>query len=209
MKGKDVHGCFMFTDIVGSSRLWKTYDYLMFQKIKQHEKIIRKIVTKNHGSIIKMIGDSFMVFFKGKTGYKDALECANDIQNKFPIKIKNDDYLQLRIGMCQGVSKKFAITIQQKKLNDYFGTTVNLAARMEGKVSPKNSMAICFYKKKIPFIYLIKFATKHKKIIKTRDFRKRCYVKKLSLKKNYKCFNSKKLNGVPGIKAFVFESMPN
>lgn len=139
----DENACILFTDIKSSSKLSAKYPEEMFKNIIKHEKIIENAVKKNNGMVIKTIGDAVMAKFDKLT---DGFMCAFDIQVslvKNPIKFNNsDDIIQIRIGLAYGPIKTRKISIQNCKLLDVYGTTVNLASRMESKLSPVGGFAV-------------------------------------------------------------------
>jgi class 3 adenylate cyclase len=130
----------VFTDIHNSSKLWKIYDNIMYDALAKHDKIIRYHVKKYNGLIIKNIGDAFMIHFPI---WMDSIKFAINIQDIFPIPIRHH-LIELRIGIGIGQLYKKYTQIQHCKLVDYFGKTVNIASRMESKVSPINGFAVYF-----------------------------------------------------------------
>ena len=130
---KKIIGTFLFTDIVQSSKLWRKHKNKMSDAILKHEKLVYKFAKKNKGIIVKSLGDSFMLFFKGAGSYKRAFKFALEFMksvNKNPIKIGKDK-LEFRVGASYGDALEHCSKIQGKKLFDYFGNAVNLASRME------------------------------------------------------------------------------
>jgi hypothetical protein len=222
-----VFGTFVFTDIVQSSILWKNYPKKMHHAIKEHEKITHKIIDDYNGMVVKTIGDSFMIFFKGKNGFKKAIDSSIDIQKSFvdkPIYLsrKKNDVIKIRLGMCTGEAFTHKVDVQGYKLRDFYGTVVNIASRMESKVSREYEIAMSFYKTKIPMDYLLDLAEYGKKNdefeMVIRDYKKTCKakstVKKHSYKQNqkrserllsYACREEIELKGVPAIKTFVIK----
>ena len=126
----------MFTDVKSSSKLWATHPKEMLKMLTKHENIIRSFAAKHKGVIIKTIGDAVMISFPT---LEHGVLCAIDVQKKLkdsPIKFsKSTDLLQIRIGVAYGPVQIKSIVVQNTKLKDIFGTTVNLASRMESKVS--------------------------------------------------------------------------
>ena len=130
-----VKRCILFTDIKSSSKLWGKYPKQMPKLLAAHEQIIRRVVTKHGGLILKTIGDAVMVEFL--TALKGAA-AAIDMQTAFhekPLVFNHTDQLQIRIGLAFGDIHVKNIMIQNHKLRDVFGHFVNLASRMESKVS--------------------------------------------------------------------------
>lgn len=203
MTFKKVIGTFIFTDIVQSSKLWRKHKNNMSKAIEKHEKIVERIAKKNKGIIVKSLGDSFMLFFKGKTSYNNAFNFSREfmcaIRNK-PIKLGSDK-INFRIGGAYGDALQHASMIQGKKLCDFFGNAVNLASRMESVVAGKGEIAISFYNEK-------KWNPSHEHEI--RDYRKGCKIprnRKRSerLITSYSCFLPEKLKGAKPVKVYVFK----
>ena len=108
-----------------------------------HEKIIRHYITKYNGLLVKTIGDAVMVKFGKIT---QCIMCAVGIQSYFrnkPLHFKNSsDLLQIRIGMACGPINMRTVEVQGYKIKDFFGKTINLASRMESKVSSVGGFGI-------------------------------------------------------------------
>jgi hypothetical protein len=135
---KTVKGTILFTDIIGSSNLWLKYSDQMYETLLKHDSEIHKELGRyKEAFIVKTIGDSFMIYFGGENSLLEAVSFAISIQTKNqndPIKIGSDKIL-LRIGFAYGEFFERETIIQNKNIKDYFGTVVNIASRMESKVS--------------------------------------------------------------------------
>jgi len=106
--------------------------------------------------------------------------------------------------MCQGPASSHDVIYQNIKLKDFYGTTVNLASRMESKVAEKDQIAFCFNKTKIPKNVILELSQYFNMEIK--DFTDECKMKKLNRSGRllgYQCLSKKLLKGVPGVKAFI------
>ena len=139
-----VKKCILFTDIKSSSKLWGLYPKQMPKLLTQHEKIIRNIIYKHKGLLLKTIGDAIMVEFNA---LYDGICAAIDIQSIFsdkPLVFNAVDRLQIRIGIAFGEIHIKNMLIQKYKLRDVFGATVNLASRMESKVSQVGGFGILY-----------------------------------------------------------------
>ncbi len=53
----------MFTDIVGFSRQMGVNETRMLRLLEVHNQIIHQAVTAYHGTVIKTVGDAFLVDF--------------------------------------------------------------------------------------------------------------------------------------------------
>ena len=54
----------VFTDVVGSSKMWSDDAVTMFKQLEGHHKLVETIAESNKGWIVKTIGDAFMVYFE-------------------------------------------------------------------------------------------------------------------------------------------------
>ena len=133
----------LFTDIVGSSKLWSTYKDDMYDALLKHDEQIIELMEKYEGLIVKTIGDSFMIVFDGKNSALDALkfsiELTEDLEEN-PIKVGSEQ-IKLRIGFGYGNMYERPTKIQGKDLKDFFGNAVNTSSRMESKVSGDGGFA--------------------------------------------------------------------
>lgn len=119
----------VFTDLLGSTKMYKDIgDAPAFALVKAQFSFLKELISKNHGSLVKTIGDSVMAAFHDPG---DALTTALEIQsniNKFNQDQPPEQHLNLRIGIHAGP----CIAVNTRETLDYFGSTVNLAARLEG-----------------------------------------------------------------------------
>src|SRR6266705_3271226 len=67
----------MFTDIVGFSRQMGRNDARMLRLLDVHNQLIQRAVAEHHGTVIKTVGDAFLVDFPSVV---HAVECAQEIQ---------------------------------------------------------------------------------------------------------------------------------
>src|SRR5215210_5166215 len=68
---------FLFTDIEGSTRLWRDHRPAMEASYARHDAILREAVTAHRGVVYKVIGDAFQVAFPSAP---EALAAALDAQ---------------------------------------------------------------------------------------------------------------------------------
>ena len=118
----------MFTDIVGYSAQMGKNEAAMVKKLQIHNEIMRNQIVRNRGTVIKTIGDAFMVRFRSA---ENAVQCAMDCQKGIGEynKGKNaDDQFHIRIGVHMGEVIHTG--------TDVFGEGVNIAARIEPKADP-------------------------------------------------------------------------
>src|SRR5262245_33308343 len=118
----------MFTDIVGFSRQMGADEARMLRLLDIHNQIIRSAVGEHHGTVIKTVGDAFLVDFPSIV---NAVQCAQRIQTQFHsynAEKEAAEQIHLRIGIHLG-------DIMQKD-GDIFGDGVNIAARLQGLAEP-------------------------------------------------------------------------
>lgn len=115
----------LFTDLVGSTELYsKSGDAPAFKIVHDHFDKMRAVIAQKNGAIVKTIGDAVMAVFVDPA---DALEAAlllPAVVGKIETPHGN---LALRVGFHTGP----CIAMRANEKLDYFGTTVNLAARIQ------------------------------------------------------------------------------
>jgi class 3 adenylate cyclase len=117
----------LFTDIKGSTALYdRIGDMKAFNLVRQHFAVLRDVIAANNGALVKTIGDAVMASFHEPL---DAIRAALDMLAQ--IKRFNDsageELITLKIGAHVGHC--LAVTLNERL--DYFGQTVNLAARVQ------------------------------------------------------------------------------
>src|SRR5881396_117185 len=70
----------MFTDIVGFSRQMGRNEARMLRLLDTHNQLIQRAVAEHHGTVIKTVGDAFLVDFPSVV---HAVQCAQAIQAQF------------------------------------------------------------------------------------------------------------------------------
>ena len=119
---------FIFTDLKGSTELYdRVGDLKAFNVVNQHFESLTKVIVKNSGAIVKTIGDAIMATFANPLdAVKAATEIVRDL-NQFNKDQGGEDII-IKIGVHKGTS--IAVTLNDRL--DYFGQTVNVAARVQG-----------------------------------------------------------------------------
>jgi predicted ATPase/class 3 adenylate cyclase len=111
---------FLFADIEGSTRLWEQDSERMQPALARHDAIARTAVAGNHGVVVKMIGDGVHAAFDDPL---DAVRAAVELQREIAVlEAASGLPLRVRCGLNAGV--------HERRDNDYFGNTVNRAARI-------------------------------------------------------------------------------
>lgn len=124
----------LFTDLKASTALYVALgDARAFAIVQQHFGRMQEITTAHHGTVVKTIGDAVMAVFPKMT---DALDAARAmIEDTHSLHAHHD--LALRVGLYEGP----CLVVRANGVFDYFGTTVNMAARLQAVAEP-DEMAI-------------------------------------------------------------------
>ncbi len=123
------HLALLFTDLRGSTQLYRMIgDAPAFERVLEHFDVLRASVEAQQGALIKTIGDAIMAAFVdpalGVTAGLEILRGMTRLNQSRP------DYpLRLKLGLHTGPA--IAVTLNDRL--DYFGTTVNIASRLEGQ----------------------------------------------------------------------------
>ncbi len=122
------HVTILFTDLQGSTSLYETVgDANAYGHVNKHFDYLIKRIGKNNGSVVKTIGDAVMAVFHLP---EDGLRAALDIQQQLAeFNKEKQDPIVLKVGLHSGP----AIAVTSNDRLDYFGRTVNLAARIQGQ----------------------------------------------------------------------------
>lgn len=113
----------LFTDLKGSTELYdRVGDLVAYDLVREHFRVLHEIVASESGAVVKTIGDAVMATFPTPDR---ALSAALRMRESVRV-IKND--LLIKIGIHEGPC--LAVTLNDRL--DYFGQTVNIAARVQG-----------------------------------------------------------------------------
>jgi class 3 adenylate cyclase len=118
----------MFTDIVGFSRQMGSNEARMLRLLDLHNQMIQRAVSEHHGTVIKTVGDAFLVDFPSVV---HTVQCAQQIQVQLRAhnsEKESAEQIHVRIGIHLG-------DIVQRD-GDVFGEGVNIASRLQGLAEP-------------------------------------------------------------------------
>jgi class 3 adenylate cyclase len=128
------HVTLMFTDLRGSTALYgRIGDARAYHLVREHFAYLASAVRANDGAVIKTIGDAVMAAFSDPG---DAVRAALDVQRNVAAfnrahggNGENSEGVVIKLGLHGGAC--IAVTLNDRL--DYFGSTVNLAARLQGQ----------------------------------------------------------------------------
>jgi adenylate cyclase len=112
----------MFTDLRDSTRMYRQIgDASAFGRVREHFEILEKSIAAQGGAIVKTMGDAVMATFRHPV---DALKSVWNAQSE--IAKYGEPMLWLKAGLHKGP----CIVVNLNDRLDYFGSTVNIAARL-------------------------------------------------------------------------------
>jgi class 3 adenylate cyclase len=124
---------FLFTDLKGSTALYERVgDLVAFDLVRQHFRILYEVVAAEAGAVVKTIGDAVMATFSTPDRALAAALRMREEMTRINAERGNEDLL-LKIGIHEGPC--LAVTLNNSQ--DYFGQTVNMAARVQGLASSR------------------------------------------------------------------------
>jgi class 3 adenylate cyclase len=128
---------FLFTDLKGSTELYERIgDLAAFDLVRGHFRVLNEIVAAEAGAVVKTIGDAVMATFPtpdralaAALRMREAMRALNDGRSR--------EDLSLKIGIHEGPC--LAVVLNDRQ--DYFGTTVNIAARVQALADSRAILA--------------------------------------------------------------------
>jgi class 3 adenylate cyclase len=119
---------FLFTDLKGSTALYERVgDLAAFDLVRAHFHALLEIISSEKGAVVKTIGDAVMATFirpehalAAGLRMRAAMEALN-VQ-------RGTKDLVVKIGIHEGP----CLAVMLNERQDYFGQTVNIAARVQG-----------------------------------------------------------------------------
>jgi len=131
---------FLFTDLKGSTELYERVgDLAAFDLVRAHFKVLNDIVAAEAGAVVKTIGDAVMATFStpdravaAALRMREAMTHLGNGGNG-----ANGKDLLLKIGIHEGPC--LAVVLNDRQ--DYFGQTVNIAARVQALADSRSILA--------------------------------------------------------------------
>jgi class 3 adenylate cyclase len=121
----------MFTDIKGSTELYERFgDAKAYALVQEHFRLMSESIRRFEGGIVKTIGDAVMASFPVN---RNAVEAAIDIQQRFASASPGPGLIEVKLGLHRGP----VIAVTSNRALDFFGRSVNIAARVQGQSAPR------------------------------------------------------------------------
>jgi len=128
---------FLFTDLKGSTDLYERVgDLVAFDIVKEHFRLLHEIIAAESGAVVKTIGDAVMATFATPDRAIAAALRMRKAMRTLNEKHESEDLL-VKIGIHEGPC--LAVTLNDRQ--DYFGQTVNIAARVQGLAVSRSILA--------------------------------------------------------------------
>lgn len=123
------HLTFLFSDLKDSTAMYeRTGDNPAYVLVRDHFAVLSKAIIDQQGALVKTIGDAVMAVFARPEGAVAAcLEIQRLIVGLNAAQPEREK-LVVKLGLHSGTS----IAITANDILDYFGSTVNTAARVQG-----------------------------------------------------------------------------
>jgi class 3 adenylate cyclase len=119
-----------FSDLTGSTQLYSSVgDAAAFRLVQEHFDVVIAEIERHRGALVKTIGDAVMAVFAseldGVAASAAILRAFEDFRAGHPHRQQTHIKLGLYAGPCYVVTAN--------GLLDYFGQTVNIAARLQAQ----------------------------------------------------------------------------
>lgn len=116
----------LFSDLTGSTALYERVgDARAFAIVEEHFRDMERAVVQNRGAIVKTMGDAVMASF---TSPSDALAAAAQMVAECE-RAHGELGLEVKLGLHEGP----CLVVRANDKLDFFGTTVNVAARLQAQ----------------------------------------------------------------------------
>jgi class 3 adenylate cyclase len=128
---------FLFTDLKGSTELYERVgDLVAFDLVREHFRVLNESVAAEGGAVVKTIGDAVMATFPTPDRALAAALRMREAMRRLNATHGREDLL-LKIGIHEGPC--LAVNLNERQ--DYFGQTVNIAARVQGLALSQSILA--------------------------------------------------------------------
>ena len=115
----------LFTDLRASTSLYERVgDMSALELVREHFKLLRAVVDEEEGAVVKTIGDAVMAtFVEPHRAARAGVRMHRALE-----KLGGPEEVALKVGVHVGA----CVAIDSNERLDYFGQTVNVAARVQG-----------------------------------------------------------------------------
>jgi class 3 adenylate cyclase len=118
----------VFTDIVDSTRLYTNLgDGAAFRLVRKHFQVLFSTFIKRGGRVVKTIGDAVMASFTTGRAAMQGVADAMELLPTIGVRPDNQKFIEIRVGVHCGR----ATVVPLNGVNDFFGQTTNIAARIQ------------------------------------------------------------------------------
>jgi class 3 adenylate cyclase len=120
----------LFTDLKDSTEMYgQAGDAMAYSLVQRHFDLLTQVVRQHNGSIVKTMGDAIMATFSDpQDGVLAALDIAQQME-PLQAEFQQQGYATgIKIGLNEGT----ALAVNNDDRLDYFGQSVNVAARVRG-----------------------------------------------------------------------------
>jgi class 3 adenylate cyclase len=118
---------FLFTDLKGSTALYERVgDLAAFDMVRAHFHALLEIISSERGAVVKTIGDAVMATFIRPEHALAAGLRMRSAMKKLNAERGTEDLI-VKIGIHEGP----CLAVMLNERQDYFGQTVNIAARVQ------------------------------------------------------------------------------
>lgn len=122
--------CLFFSDLTGSTQLYADAgDAAAFKLVQDHFEVVIGLLEKHQGTLVKTIGDAVMAAFADDL---DALLASIAILSAFDT-FRAQGGWRAETHIKLGVFGGSCYVVTANGVLDYFGQTVNIAARLQGE----------------------------------------------------------------------------
>ena len=122
----------LFSDLKGSTEMYERVgDLVAYDLVQSHFRALNEAIAMESGAVVKTIGDAVMATFPTPDrGLAAALRMRDAVRNV-------GDGLTVKIGLHEGP----CLAVMLNERLDYFGQTVNIAARVQGLCQSRSIFA--------------------------------------------------------------------
>lgn len=128
---------FLFTDLKGSTELYERVgDLNAFDLVRAHFGVLTDAVSAEHGAVVKTIGDAVMATFA-----TPERAVASALRMRAAMRRLNDERGREDLVVKIGIHEGSCLAVSLNDRLDYFGQTVNIAARVQGLADSQSIFA--------------------------------------------------------------------